>query len=176
MTKKIMVFTILIIMLTLPAWAKKVSKYISEGNIYINEGDYPKAIKCYNEALKIDPHNRDAWYYQAKAYQCMNDWDNANYCCNKVLEINSNDIAALLLGGNIYYLGFGDSNLALGYYERVLTIDPYNSYAKNWKKKISCKNNGNNGYYKHQNDNGHNGNNGNGNGNNGNGNNHHHKH
>jgi len=136
MAKKIIVFTLLLVMLSLPAMAKKTINYITEGNTYINQGDYQKAIDSYNEALKIDPSNRDAWYNQARAYQGLKNWDKANYCSNQVLNLNGNDIETLLLKGNIFYQGYGDSNTALDYFKRVLNLDPTNIYAKQWEQKL----------------------------------------
>jgi tetratricopeptide (TPR) repeat protein len=136
MIKKFIVFTILLVMLSLPAWAKKTNIYITEGTTYINQGEYQKAIDSCNEALKIDPYNRDAWFYQAKAYQGLNNWDKANYCSKQVLNLNGNDIEALLLRGNIFYQGYGDSNTALDYYNSVLNLDPSNIYARDWQNRI----------------------------------------
>jgi len=80
------------------------------GNDYMSHGEYQKAIDCYNEALQIDPYNRDAWFYAAKAYECLSDWDHERDYCDRVLEINSNDVDALLLRGTIFSVGFGDSH------------------------------------------------------------------
>jgi len=125
--------TILFILCFLPAWANTVDEAIARGNYSMTQGNYQEAIGYYNQALQIDPYNRNALFYKASAYQCMSDWKNARNSSDKVLDINSNDTGGLLLRGLIQALGFGDYSGAINFYDRVLAIDPSNAYAWSYR-------------------------------------------
>lgn len=47
---------------------------------------YPDAIKCFKEALRLEPQNDDASRYLAKIYFSMEDYISANDCLNRALE------------------------------------------------------------------------------------------
>jgi hypothetical protein len=133
MMRKFILITILFIICSLPALANTVDETIARGNYCMSQGNYQSAIDYYNQALQIDPYSRDAWFYEANAYQSMNNWYQARACCDRVLEFNSNDIGGLLMRGSIQALGFGDYKEAINSYDRLLTIDPYNTSAWSYK-------------------------------------------
>ena len=67
-------------------------EWLRSGIMAHEEGEYQKAIECYNKALKIEPSSCKAFYEIAYSYYALEDYKKAvDYGCRM---FTSNDIAA----------------------------------------------------------------------------------
>jgi tetratricopeptide (TPR) repeat protein/sugar lactone lactonase YvrE len=112
-----------------------IAPLIFEGNKYINNENYSKAIELYDEAIKLNPKSHFAHVYKGNALLKLKKYDEAIKCYDAALEINSKEIDALK------YKGLSLSNLskyneAIQCYDAVLEIDPIDS--KVWYYKGSA--------------------------------------
>lgn len=53
------------------------NQFISSGIIYMQQSDFDKAIVQFNEAVKIEPNNAQAYLWLGKAYGSKQEYDNA---------------------------------------------------------------------------------------------------
>ena len=58
-------------------------------------GKSDEAIKAYDKAIEINPHNSDAWYNKGIALYNLNKSDEAIKAYDKAIEINPQDSKAL---------------------------------------------------------------------------------
>ncbi|MBZ5654551.1 MAG: tetratricopeptide repeat protein [Acidobacteriia bacterium] len=61
---------------------------------YVLLGDYPDAIKWLETAVRIDPQNKDAWYYLGRAYYTRSVLPEARRAFMKVLEFDPHNSKA----------------------------------------------------------------------------------
>lgn len=67
-----------------------------EGKLNHDRGDYNKAIECYEESIKIDPEDFEAWNGKGRALRNLDRNDEALMCCERALAINGEYKFALL--------------------------------------------------------------------------------
>jgi tetratricopeptide (TPR) repeat protein len=80
----------------------KLLDYI--GNLYSNQGDYSRAIKNYNKALKIDEKNYSAYYNRANANLCLFDDENNIEIKRELLKKSVDDCTkSIEINGTFYY-------------------------------------------------------------------------
>ena len=81
-----------------------------------------RALDSINYALKIDPHNQDAWY--EKGIINLSKADTTNYaiiCFKEVLKLNPSHIDALKHCGDAYRI-LGDYKTAIDYYLKIIEL------------------------------------------------------
>jgi len=89
-----------------------------------NEGDsYTKALRCYQEVIKADPKDIDAYMSLGNIYAIKGDYDKAIYSFRKAIEIDPGFTAAYLRSGDIYAL-MGDCDNALQSFKMVVQLRP----------------------------------------------------
>ncbi len=79
------------------AWNNKGYALINMGNLmtmYVDneviEGDneiYEEAIKAFDKAIELDPHDADSWSGKYAALDSLGRYDEANICCDKSYEL-----------------------------------------------------------------------------------------
>ena len=60
--------------------------WFEEGRVAETNGDYKRAIECYEDAIKLKMDFAKAWYYKAKAHLQLGEKEKAKECAKKVLE------------------------------------------------------------------------------------------
>ena len=93
---------------------------------YVLLDDYSDAIKWLATAVKMDPKNKDAWYYLGRAYYTKAQLPEAQKAFETVLTLHLNDAKAENNLGLIYETG-GRTNEALEAYRKAI----------NWQEKDS---------------------------------------
>jgi tetratricopeptide (TPR) repeat protein len=76
----------LLLILSTALYAQKANNYIAKGNEAYRKGDYDKAIKIYQTALKEDPSNLAARFNLANALQKQGNINEANKNYDQVAE------------------------------------------------------------------------------------------
>lgn len=88
---------------------------------YFDRKDYPKAIETANEWIKNSPSSSEAYFYKGKAYFTSNDRFNAKQNLKKSLDINPNNVEAMLLYANSCVNTF-DYDEAIIFLEKAYSI------------------------------------------------------
>ncbi|MFA4824318.1 MAG: tetratricopeptide repeat protein [Methanoregula sp.] len=105
--------------------------WVTKGDHYVDHGQYPKAIECYNQALGIDHHNINALCQKGITLAKLWNDDEAINCFTTALNINSQSCEALLSYGiGLYYIN-RDSE-AIKKLERALELEPENPNIVMW--------------------------------------------
>ncbi len=72
MRKYILCILVLVLIATIGCATTAVEKtkeaYLDRGYSYYRSGKYPRAIKEYTQAIRLDPKFADAYYYRGVAY------------------------------------------------------------------------------------------------------------
>lgn len=98
------------------------------GLAYYNIENYEKAIENFEKSISLNDKIAHRYLSLALAYQKLKNWDKAATALETAVKIYPNEENLTLLSKN--YLSMGDKKLASKAIERLLEIDPKNSWAK----------------------------------------------
>ncbi len=113
---------------TVEAWLNHAEKMLAEDN-------FDAAIRCYDQATKIEIKSFDAWYLKAVALRKKSLYEDALYCINYALGIKNQSSDALAEKGECL-LELGKAEQALVWFEKSLTFDKV--APKPWLGKGRC--------------------------------------
>jgi tetratricopeptide (TPR) repeat protein len=130
--RKIIVTTLLFFATFLTTFGQ--DKYLNAGNTFLNNGEFEKAEKIFRDGIKSDSANT--------IYQCQlgltliqqNKYSDAEIILDKVLQTDSNNVAAIWYSG-IGNFKNGQDKKAIIRFEKALTLLDKNSgqyYSANW--------------------------------------------
>jgi len=71
------------------AVASDAMQWITVGNTVFQDGLYSLALKCYANAIEIDPGNLDAWNNISVTFEKIGKNEEAGRCRQKIAEINA---------------------------------------------------------------------------------------
>jgi tetratricopeptide (TPR) repeat protein len=77
----------------IPAQYRTYDWYQVEGDIYRKQGDGPAALASWREAIRLEPHNPEAYRHMAEYYTVRGDGEMAISQLHDALEILPNDMA-----------------------------------------------------------------------------------
>jgi tetratricopeptide (TPR) repeat protein len=117
-----------------PAYTGTTSaaNWFNKGSALYNQGEYQKAVDAYNNALSIDPNDKDAWLNKGIALFRLGEYQEALDASNKALSIDPNNKAAWNMKG-IALEHLGEYQKAVDAYNNALSIDP--NYQGVWVNK-----------------------------------------
>jgi len=95
----------------------------NRGLAYKNLGDYPQAIKDFDEAIRIKPEYAEAYYNRGLAHKALGNAGQAIADYSRAISIKPNMAEAYNNRGNAYGES-GDCNLALMDFKAALEINP----------------------------------------------------
>ena len=98
-------------------------KYCNMGVNQFNKRNYSKALKYFEDALKKNPHNVNAWNGKGSAIFNMSNWGDSLECFDKALEINPTHPMALLNKATMLFRR-SQFNESLKFYNKYLEINP----------------------------------------------------
>ena len=113
----------------------KSEEHRESGNKLFGEGDFPGAIKEYDEGLKRDPQNVKIYSNRAFAYIKLMEFPTALKDIAKGLEIDPEFVKLWVRKGNIHFM-MKEYHKALEAYDKGLKIDPENAELKTGKQKV----------------------------------------
>lgn len=126
---------------------QKVQAYINpelgleakeRGNTAFREGDFPKAIKEYEEAIKRDPSNAPYHNNLAAAYTKVGLFNDAKREVDKSLEIDKTYVKAWAKKGDIEFF-MKEYHKSMDSYKAGLQLEPDNSLCKQGLQKTMMK-------------------------------------
>lgn len=91
------------------------------GSCYKRKGEYNKAIKFLNEAIKLNENDIESWYEIGRCYFFIGDSNKAKEYLEHVVENNPNHSRALVALAEIYK---DDNNEAIKYLEKAFILNP----------------------------------------------------
>lgn len=96
---------------------------LSKGKILLENNNYKKANKSFDEYIRLDENNPEVWLQKGKALDSLNKWGGALQCINECIAFDSQRKEAWVLKGEIledkkYY------DEAIESYENALKLDP----------------------------------------------------
>lgn len=107
----------------------KAAEAKERGNEKYRAGDFPAAVKEYEEAVKRDPKNPAYYNNLAAALSKIGDFQGAKRNCEKALDIDPKYVKALAKKGDIEFLS-KEYHKALESYKAGLAIDATNAACK----------------------------------------------
>ena len=93
------------------------------GSIYIQQGEYHKAIVEYSQSIHINPRNKWAIGNRGQAYQALKHYGEALKDFDSTIELDSESSWATSHRGQIYQF-LGQFELSLQDFDRSITLDP----------------------------------------------------
>ena len=97
--------------------------YFILGNTYDDNGEYDKAIKAFQEAIKLNSNNSVTYYNMGIAYYNKEEYDNAIESYKKAIEINPKYDSAYNNMGNAY-ANKKEYDKTIESYKKAIEINP----------------------------------------------------
>ena len=113
----------------------KSEEHREAGNKLFKDGDFPGAIKEYDEGLRRDPKNVKIFSNRAFAYVKLMEFPTALKDVEKGLAIDPEFIKLWIRKGSIH-MGLKEYHKAIEAYDKGLKIDPENAECKEGKQKV----------------------------------------
>jgi tetratricopeptide (TPR) repeat protein len=70
---------------------KRAESHKEEGDSFLQEGNFQKAVECYRQAVEAMPDYHEAYYAMARAYEGLGQQDKVTQCINKARELETSD-------------------------------------------------------------------------------------
>ena len=102
--------------------------YNNRGNAYSSKGQHERAIEDYNEAIKLDPGNANAFTGRGIAHKNKGELDRAMEDYNQAIKLDPNHANAFSGRGNVLYLK-RDYGRALEDYNQAIKLNPNHANA-----------------------------------------------
>jgi tetratricopeptide (TPR) repeat protein len=106
------------------------------GVYYLEKGIKESALEEFQFVLKFDPNFKEAYFQLGVIYHNESHVDKAIEMYKKTLELDSTFINACVNLGDLYYFEKNDAANSLYYYNKALSIDFNNKYARKMITKI----------------------------------------
>lgn len=107
---------------------KTINDYITEGTKKGSDKDYLGAIKCYDDALKIDEADKKTLNLKANVLVKLRRLSEAVGCYDKIITAHEDNLLAHLSKGNIL-LNLKKYDKAIEEYDLALKVDQFNEQA-----------------------------------------------
>ena len=88
------VFILLLVLMTSVHCQQTAADWLNKGNDFYKKDFYDLAIKCYDNAIEIDPNYTNAWTWKGNALSAQGKYDDAIKCYDEVIRIDPNDASA----------------------------------------------------------------------------------
>jgi Tfp pilus assembly protein PilF len=107
-------------------------RWLGEGNYWLLTENFPKAIECYDKAIKLAPESVEAYNNKGTALYRLDKCIEAIECLDKAIELDTGDSRAYNnKGGVLAYLGKHQE--AIVWYDKAIKKNPDDENAHNNK-------------------------------------------
>jgi tetratricopeptide (TPR) repeat protein len=97
--------------------------YNNRGIIYVDQGDYARAITDYDRAIKVDPDYAKAYNNRGNAYRHQHAPARAIEDYNRSLELNNPEPALVHFNRGLAYADLGEYEQAIANYTRAIELN-----------------------------------------------------
>lgn len=101
----------------------ETESHMSRGKAHMNDGAYGLAIKAFDEAIRLDPDNKDAYVWRGFAYARSSDYERALRDFNAAIRLDPSSAVGYRARGTVYRL-MEKFEASLADYDRAILIDP----------------------------------------------------
>jgi tetratricopeptide (TPR) repeat protein len=112
------------------ARAETVQETLNKGNGLFEQGNYEKAIICFDKVLATDPKSEVAWFRKGISLYKLKKYEEASLCFDELIKINSGTSDIWYFKGLTLYKQ-GKYNEAIAYFDKVLEVAPGSIYSEN---------------------------------------------
>jgi len=92
-----------------------------KGDFFVINGQLDQAIKCYDKAISIDPHDFEAYNEKGNVLLGLSNFSSASEAFKKFYAINNNYLKALNNNGLAYSNSYKHEE-ALIYYDKLISM------------------------------------------------------
>lgn len=117
---------------------KSATKLISTGNEYYRKGELAEAIKCYNQAIQLEPDNPIAWNNKGLILAIAGRYDESLKAHLKAVELDRGYVDAISNVG-MAYAKMSKYDEAMKYYDMAIEKSPKHEIAWNNKGNLLAK-------------------------------------
>lgn len=118
--------------------SRSTLKIISQGNEHYRKGELAESVKCYNQAIQLEPDNPIAWNNKGLILAIAGKYEEALACHAKAVEVDPNYVDAISNMGMVYSK-MDKLDDALLYYNKALEKIPNHEIAWNNKGNLLAK-------------------------------------
>jgi formylglycine-generating enzyme required for sulfatase activity/regulator of sirC expression with transglutaminase-like and TPR domain len=79
-----------------------VATYINNGFVFHNDRDYARAIRNYDQAIRLDPHSSEAFIFRGAAYRVQHNFRRAIADLNEAIRLNPRSARAFKSRADVY--------------------------------------------------------------------------
>jgi tetratricopeptide (TPR) repeat protein len=65
-----------------------IPELVNQGKDYLENGQYPEALECFEQAIILNQNDSELWNFKAVSLRSMGRYEEAVECFNKSLEID----------------------------------------------------------------------------------------
>ncbi|APG10806.1 hypothetical protein BKD09_20965 [Bradyrhizobium japonicum] len=112
--------------------------FLARGATYYEKGDIDHAIDDYDQALRINARDKDAFDYRARAYNAKGDFARAIVDADRAIQLDPEDALAHRSRALAYFQS-GSLTKALADFDRATSLDPSDVYAALWREIVSMR-------------------------------------
>lgn len=112
----------------------KAEEYRKQGNELFEKGDFPGAVKTYNEGIRRDPNSKALFSNRCLAYIKLMEFPTAMKDAEKCLQLDPTFVKAYARKGTIHHL-MKEYHKALQAFDQGLKLDPSNKDCIEGKQK-----------------------------------------
>lgn len=116
-----------------------VSEYIARGQASLKADEWEPAYVDFNEAIKLDPKNAEAYRFRGATFYKLGDSKSALQDYNQAIALDPNN-SELYLNRGILQADDGDSTNALADLDEAIRLNPKNAMAFHMRAKVHAEN------------------------------------
>lgn len=110
---------------------KNADDLLEQGKSYINDENYEEAIKCFNNAIELDPNDWVSWHWLGRSYGGNGNNEMAMKCLKKAVELNPDDADNWYWLGYFYFFNIKDDEEGIKCLKKAVELNPDD--ADNWE-------------------------------------------
>ncbi len=102
---------------------KDAAAFLARGNAWALKGEYDKAIRDFNQAIRLEPNRGDAFLNRGDAWDAKQEYDKAIRDFDEAIRLDPNDDAAFL-NRSIAQHAKGEYDTAIRDFNQAIRLNP----------------------------------------------------
>jgi tetratricopeptide (TPR) repeat protein len=118
--------------------AETAFEWTKKGISFAMNGEYQKAIECYDKAIELDPNLAEAYNNRGVAYRALRLYESAIEDCNKAIELDPN-LAEAYNNRGLAYCALNQYEKAIEDFNKAIELNPNYAIAYNNRERALTK-------------------------------------